>query len=142
MLRRVTAVIGVGVLAGTFLVSGMTKVLWSHAFERALRQYPVALSVLQTKAILVYLPLAELALAAGVLIKPLRRVSLYAMLFLLVAFTVLQIDVIALGLKIPCGCFGAASPPIGYRTVATNVILIVTAVWVLLAPQLEVQEHV
>ena len=137
MIRRATVIMGVSLLAGMFLISGMTKVLWSHAFERALQQYPVALSVLHTKAILVILPLAELALAVGVEIRPLRRVSLYTMLFLLVAFTALQIKVVALGLSIPCGCFGGASPAIGYRTVTTNVILIVTVVWVLLAPQLQ-----
>ncbi len=115
-------------LAAMFFFSGATKVIWNHAFERALRSYPVALSAVQMKSVMVGLPVLELALAGLVCTRRLRTISLYAMLFLLVAFTVLQIKVKVLGLDITCGCFGRWSPPIGYRTIVTNLILVTFSV--------------
>lgn len=88
---------GVGILALLFSFSGAAKVLWCHYFERALRQYPVTLSPVMIKAIIVLLPVLEVFLAVLVCTKKCRVIALYSMLFLLVAFTTLQIKVKALG---------------------------------------------
>jgi len=113
----------VGLFLGlVFLLSGVSKVLWSHAFERALTMYRLDISETIEKCIRVFLPFIEIALGIVLFSNKIRNIAFYSVIILLTVFTTSQIWVIAHGWNVPCGCFGPyVKDTIGALTVTRNI---------------------
>jgi len=77
-------------------------------------------------------PLAELALAAALVVVP--RLGALAALVLLVAFTIILLRALARGVQVGCACFGSArAEPVSSVEVLRNVFMAAAAGIVLLA---------
>ena len=94
------------ILGLVFLFSGVSKVLWSHAFERALNMYNLNLPEVIEKSIRIFLPLAEIILGILLFLSKFRKLALFISIIFLTSFTTAQVWVVAHGWNVPCGCFG------------------------------------
>ena len=122
----ICACVFLGVL---FIFSGASKILWSHAFERALKMYRLGLSELTEKSVRVLLPLVEIGLGVLLVSNRLRDFAFYSTIIVLTIFTTAQLWVIAHGWNVPCGCFGShIEETIGAATVSRNAVFIAVAI--------------
>ena len=127
-LRIILIVIGF-ILGLIFLFSGVSKILWSHAFERSLKMYRLDISETIEKCIRIFLPFAEISLGIILLINKMRDLAYYTVIILLTIFTTAQTWVIFHGWNVPCGCFGPyIKDTIGSLTVSRNIIFMGLAI--------------
>jgi len=115
-----TVVLAVQVaLFGVFFTAGVTKLLDPPGSRAALTGFGLPDWAVRPGAWL--LPLAELAIAAGLLVRPSARVAAVTALLLLAAFAAGIVRAMARGESPDCHCFGQIhSEPVGARTLARN----------------------
>jgi uncharacterized membrane protein YphA (DoxX/SURF4 family) len=108
------------VMAATFAVAGAAKLADRRGARRAVGDFGVPQFV--AGPVGTALPLAELAIAIGLLPDASARWSALAALGLLAAFSTLMITNLARGRRPDCHCFGQVrSAPIGPWALARNV---------------------
>lgn len=91
-----------------------------------------ALGLRWSRELAFLVPAAEAATAVLLVVAP--RMGGAIALFLLVAFTVVLVDVLRRGLEVRCACFGSLTEsPVGHRDVVRNGLLIGLALIVALA---------
>lgn len=110
-------------LAGVFAWAGLVKLAdrrrTTATFAGLGLPFPAALGTA--------VPMAELALAVGLLLVP--AIAASAALGLLAAFTTFLVRAVRAGSEVGCGCFGSArSDPVSWVEVARNVALAGAAV--------------
>src|SRR4051812_45326341 len=119
-------------LAALFVLAGVGKLADLPGFRGTLRGFGVGERPARIGAIA--LPIAELAVAAALVVQPWAMWGAAAALLLLVAFSGAILNALARGDAPDCGCFGALhSAPVGRRQVVRNVALAAPAVFVLAA---------
>ena len=109
-------------LALVFAVAGTAKVLDRRGTQEALVAFgvPARLSVPAS----VLLPVAELLIAGGLLVRPVMAWAATAACMLLGVFSAGVAHSLHRGLRPPCHCFGQlASAPASWRTIARNAVL-------------------
>jgi len=118
------------VLASVFAVAGLTKLSDRAGTRQVLIDFGVSPKLAPSVA--VALPIAELVLAAGLLLTELAWAASLGVLVLLAGFSVAIAVNLAHGRRPDCRCFGRiAAAPIGWRTLARNVVLGLVALFVL-----------
>lgn len=122
-----TIVVGLRVLlAVVFGTAGVAKLLDLKGSRRAVAEFGVPQRAADTVGLL--LPLAELAVAIGLLFRPTARWAALVGLLLLVAFMIGIGRALARGQQPDCHCFGQLhSSPAGRGTLIRNGILAVCA---------------
>lgn len=122
-----TIVVGLRlVLAVVFGTAGIAKLLDLKGSRRAVAEFGVPQGAADTVGLL--LPLAELAVAVGLLFRPTARWAALLGLLLLVAFMIGIARALARGQQPDCHCFGQLhSSPAGRGTLIRNGILAVCA---------------
>jgi len=128
-------------LAGVFLLAGVTKLFDRAGTGKALREFGLPAALAEPLAVL--LPLAELAVVVILFAADLAWYGAAAALVLLTIFIVAMITAILRGRKPDCHCFGQLhSEPVGWSTLIRNVVLALVAVWILIegrgAPGLDI----
>jgi len=121
-----------GVLAAVFLLAAVGKLLDLAGSRKALEEFgvPVRVAALAGPA----LPLAELAVAAALLIRPTAVAGAAAGLLLLVVFVGGIARAMAQGRAPDCHCFGQIhSEPVGPAALARNAVLGAPALLILIA---------
>jgi thiol-disulfide isomerase/thioredoxin len=114
------------VLATVFGVAGVVKLLDRAGTERALAGFGIPPRL--TPGLAVGLPLAELAVAAALVVRPSAWWGGLGALGLLLAFTVVIARSLARGERPDCRCFGQLrAVPVGWPTLLRNVALAVLA---------------
>src|SRR5438445_1797285 len=114
------------VLAGVFAVSGASKLLDHAGARQGVRDFGVPARL--APAVVVALPLAELALALALLSAPFAWPAGIAAAALLAAFTIAIARNLVLGRTPDCRCFGQiAAGPIGRGTLVRNGVFLVLA---------------
>jgi hypothetical protein len=114
-------------LAAVLLTAGISKLPARNRLEPAELQ---ALGIpvwLRAPWAVRALPLAEIALAAALLVTPILLPVAVAALVLFVAFEVIVIRVALRGDEVDCNCFGARTTPIGASAVIRNTALVLAA---------------
>ncbi len=110
------------ILIGVFGLSAVTKLLDRAGARAAIEGFGVTGRLVPIGSVL--LPLAELAVAAGLAVPVTLELGALGALSLLVLFIVGIAVNLARGNRPDCNCFGQLhSAPIGWRTVARNVVL-------------------
>ena len=110
-------------LAGVFAVAGVAKLLDAEGSRRALRDFGVSQRLSRPLGLL--LPLAELAIAAALVVPDSARWAAIAAAALLAVFVVAIANALRQGRAPDCHCFGQVhSEPAGRGTLARNAILI------------------
>jgi methylamine dehydrogenase accessory protein MauD len=114
------------VLSAVFLVSGVAKLIDRPGTRKAVQDFGLPVALAAPSAIL--LPVAELAVAAALLVRASAWYgALGALLLLLLFITGIGVTM-ARGRAPDCRCFGQLhSEPVGWRTLARNGILAVLA---------------
>ena len=121
------------VLAAVFGVAALAKIADRPGTLRSLREFGVGQRLAGPVAVL--LPLAELAVAAGLLVGASARVAAAGALVLLAAFTAAAGLAMRRGRSPDCHCFGQlGSEPVGRETLVRNGLLAALAVVVLATP--------
>ncbi len=119
-----------GGLALVFIAAAVGKLLDAEGSRRALREFGVRDAWIAPSARL--LPIAELAVAAGLLVAPLARPAAAGALALLAAFAAGVAQALRRGQAPDCHCFGQLhSAPAGRGTIARNALLALPAAFVL-----------
>jgi hypothetical protein len=112
-----------------FLVSGTAKLLSLHTFRFGLQLLPLMTAPVAA-VVSIALPVAELILAAFLFLN--HDWAKYAAISLLVLFSGVAVVAVAMGRKVPCGCFGQLDgQTLSWRTVIRNGFLILIAISVL-----------
>ena len=110
------------VLAAVFAAAGLAKLSNRAATRTAFADFGVPAGLVPSLTVLV--PLAELAVAASLLIDPVSRVGAAGALVLLVTFSVGIAVNLGRGRTPDCHCFGQLhSAPIGARSLVRNALL-------------------
>lgn len=110
-------------LAGLFAWAGVAKLSSPHRT----RQTFTAFGLPAPRVLGTALPLAELALAVGLVAFP--AVASYVALGLLVGFTTFLVRAVQGGTDVGCGCFGSArAEPVGMVELLRNVLMACAAV--------------
>ncbi len=111
-------------LGGLYAVTGALKLRDPTAFATEIHNYQLfpALAPLLAAS----LPAVELALAAALLFgpRPWARAGGLASAAVMAVFTIAVASVVARGINISCGCFGAGSGPVTVLTVLRDVALL------------------
>jgi putative oxidoreductase len=114
-------------LGGLFVVTGALKVGDPAAFAVEIHNYQLfpALAPVLAAA----LPGVELAAGLAILAGPRAwvRAGALACAALMLVFTVAVGSVVARGINISCGCFGAGSGPVTWLTILRDVALLVAS---------------
>jgi thiol-disulfide isomerase/thioredoxin/uncharacterized membrane protein YphA (DoxX/SURF4 family) len=119
-----------GALAVVFIAASVGKLLDPNGSRQALRDFRVPEAWVEPGARA--LPLAELAVAAGLLVQPLARGAAAAAILLLAAFALGVTQALRRGEEPDCHCFGQLhSAPAGRGTIARNLALALAAAFVL-----------
>lgn len=119
-----------GGLALVFIAAAVGKLLDPDGSRQALRDFRVPPAWLDPVARV--LPLAELAIAAGLLVQPLAQGAAAAAILLLAVFALGVAQALRRGEEPDCHCFGQLhSSPAGRVTIARNVALALPAAFVL-----------
>jgi uncharacterized membrane protein YphA (DoxX/SURF4 family)/peroxiredoxin len=117
-------------LTVVFATAGVTKLLDPHGTREAVKNFGVPNAL--APAVSILLPLAELSIAACLLINATARSSSLGALLLLMLFTLVIAVNLAQGRKHDCHCFGQLhSEPLGWQTLVRNVVFSVAAGFVL-----------
>ena len=119
------------VLAGVFVASAVAKVLDRAGSRQAVADFGVPAALVGPVA--VALPVAEVVSAVLLCVAdPGATLGAVLAIVLLVAFTAAILVNLAQGKRPDCHCFGRlSSKPLGWRTVARNVVLMALGVLVL-----------
>jgi len=113
-----------------FATAGVTKLLDPAGTREAVKNFGVPKALAHAVSIL--LPLAELSIAAGLLINAAVPASLLGALLLLMLFVVAIAVNLAQGRRHDCHCFGQLhSKPLGWPTLARNLVFALAAAFVL-----------
>jgi hypothetical protein len=112
------------VIGGMFLVALAGKLRDPAAFRLALRGFRVVPRHLERPAASAVLA-AEAAVVLLLTARASAPIGLALAVLLLAAFTAGTARVVARGDRVPCGCFGRSSAPIGRAHVARNALLAV-----------------
>lgn len=113
-------------LAFTFLVAGVMKVKEPKSAALALTDF--GLIERPTKPLGYLAGAIELALAALLLIEPLRIAGAVAAAVLLWSFAALVVRAVRAGKRFPCFCFGDESGTVSWWTAARTVALAILAI--------------
>lgn len=118
MSAHVASVLAAAAVGATLLVSGASKL--------AARDWPAQAAALGVgRRLASVVPGVELALGAALVVGLARRAAALAAVALLCAFTALLAVRLIQGVRPVCACFGRLSRrPIGWTTLARNVVLI------------------
>lgn len=117
-------------LSAIFGLAGVTKLLDQRGTRDAVRNFGLPESL--APALSIVLPIAELAIAAGLLFDRTTRTSAPAALLVLGLFVVAISVNLARGQTHDCHCFGQLySRPLGWPTLARNLIFALAAGFVL-----------
>jgi peroxiredoxin len=117
-------------LAAVFLLAGATKLIDPRGTRRALRDFG-APRIFATPMVLL-LPLFEIAVAAALVPRSLAWYGAWGALVLLAVFLLAVGIAMVRGRKPDCHCFGQIhSAPVGWQTLARNVILAACAGWLI-----------
>ncbi len=120
------------VLAVVFATAGLAKLHDRITARRSLVEFGLPPALARPAAVL--LPLVELSVAAGLLIRPSARAAAIAAFVLLAVFAVAIAVNLAQGRRPECNCFGALhSEPVGWRTLARNAVLAAFAAFAVVA---------
>jgi uncharacterized membrane protein YphA (DoxX/SURF4 family) len=115
-------------LGGLLVFTGAAKLADPAAFAIEIHNYQLLPSFAPLLA--VTLPATELvggvAILAGT--RPWLRAGALLSAGLMVVFTIAVSTVVARGINISCGCFGAGSGPVSVMTIARDVALVVASV--------------
>ena len=112
-----------GLLAGVFLLAGVAKLSDRRSFSDALTGFGIRGAV--SLALAALLPLAELAVAAALLLPATSTVGALGALALLVPLTAAVAVALARGRTADCGCFGKdRSAPLSAVTLLRNGVLV------------------
>ncbi|HUO72273.1 MAG TPA: MauE/DoxX family redox-associated membrane protein [Solirubrobacteraceae bacterium] len=112
-----------GLLAGVLVVAGVAKLRDRASFSDVLAGLGVGGAVVPALAVL--LPLAEVVVAAGLLVSPTSTAGALGALVLLLVFSAVVLVQLARGPAADCGCFGSDhSAPLGAMTLLRNGVLI------------------
>lgn len=129
--------LGVGVL---FVVTGVLKLGDPTAFATEIHNYQLFTWTAPFAA--ATLPAIEIVLGAALIAGPRAwvRASALGTGALMLVFTVAVITVVARGINISCGCFGAGSGPVTMLTVIRDVALLAgcAAIYAMAAPPREI----
>jgi hypothetical protein len=120
-------------LAVMLIVSGAAKARRTDGTLSAMRGFGVP-AVLRARWVAAALPIAELALALGLLVapSPFSAVAAALVLALMLGFIALTARAAARGEQVDCNCFGSlSSRPVTWATVVRNVVFAVGAAVVL-----------
>jgi uncharacterized membrane protein YphA (DoxX/SURF4 family)/peroxiredoxin len=113
-------------LAGVFLVAGVAKLRDRDGSRQALEDFGVPDSLARPAGLL--LPVAEIAIAAALIVPPSARWGALAAAALLAVFVLAIANALAHGRAPDCHCFGQIhSEPAGWSTLARNGLLIALA---------------
>ena len=116
-----------------WLAAGVLKLRRPTDFKFTLIDFGVPVIIAAPLAVL--LPVAELALGVAILVPATMRLAAWAMAGSLVIFSAAVLNMLRLGRRPSCGCFGDVSAePIGAGTVVRNGALIGAALWLAGAP--------
>jgi methylamine dehydrogenase accessory protein MauD len=119
-------------LAAVFALAGVGKLLDRDGSRRSLRDFGMSDALANPVSVL--LPLAELAVAAGLVFRPTAQWALVGALLLLLAFMAGIANALRHGVQPDCNCFGQIhSAPAGRETLIRNGILAALAVFALAA---------
>jgi len=119
------------IIGGTFVISGLLKVIHPDAFRKTLSTHGL-FSTGTIHLISLVLPYVEIAVgllfALGFRIKATGRIIIY----LLILFTIEGWFAFALGSAVDCGCFptGGGGESIGVNFFFRNGLLILSSLWV------------
>jgi peroxiredoxin/uncharacterized membrane protein YphA (DoxX/SURF4 family) len=117
-------------LAAVFTVAAASKLADQPGTRDTLRQFGVSDRLVRSAAVL--LPASELAVAIGLLFRPVAVSAAVAAAVLLLVFSAAMERVIREGKSLACRCFGALSAePVTRATIGRNAALIVVAAAVL-----------
>jgi uncharacterized membrane protein YphA (DoxX/SURF4 family) len=126
-------------LGGLFVVAGLDKITDSQAFANSVLQYKVVGPTLAMWTTTI-LPSLELLCGLSLLIGLYPRGCEMLMSLMLVGFTILVASALLRGLDISCGCFSQDPnvSKIGYQKILENCGLIVLSLWLLFAPNQDI----
>jgi len=117
-------------LGAVFGIAGITKLLDPPGTREAVKNFGSPKPLVPVLAIV--LPIVELAIAAGLLFTNTARGSAVAALIVLAVFVFAISSSLARGETHDCHCFGQLySRPLGWPTLARNVVFVVGAAFVL-----------
>jgi uncharacterized membrane protein YphA (DoxX/SURF4 family) len=117
-------------LSAVFGIAGVTKLLDQRGTREAVKNFGAPESL--APALSIVLPIAELAIAAGLLFDRTTRTSALAALLVLGLFVVAISVNLARGQTDDCHCFGQLySRPLGWPTLARNLIFALATGFVL-----------
>lgn len=121
-------------LAVALLVAGAAKLRGPAEFARAIRGYRL-LPERWARPLAVSLPWLELACGSALAVGLASRAAAAVVAGLLAVFTGAVVASLVRGLRVDCGCFGAArATPAGGWTIARNAVLIGAAILVVARP--------
>jgi len=122
-------------LAAVFLLSGATKLVDPVGLRKALRDFGVPAAL--APAMLLLLPVLELAVAATLIPTSLAWYGACGALALLIAFVIAAAIAMLRGRRPDCHCFGQLhSAPVGWGLLIRNAVLAACAGWVISRGQL------
>jgi uncharacterized membrane protein YphA (DoxX/SURF4 family) len=115
-------------LGALYALTGALKIADPAAFATEIHNYQLFPSLAPILG--ASLPAVELALAAALLFgpRPWARAGGLASAVVMAVFTVAVTSVVARGINITCGCFGAGSGPVTLLTVLRDVVLLAASV--------------
>ena len=131
------------VLAAVFFYAGFIKLFDVAAFEKSVAHYRL-LPAWGSYAVARYLPVLEIALAIGLLIRPWRRASTIIILGLMLAFIAATLSSHLRGIDLQCGCFGSSdseSTSFIWSLARNGVLLILASVAFALVPPTSRRTH-
>jgi putative oxidoreductase len=126
-------------LGGLFVVAGVDKIMDTQAFANSILLYKVVGPTLAMWTATL-LPSLELLCGLSLLIGLYPRGCAILMSIMLIVFTLLIASALLRGLDISCGCFSQdpSVSKIGYQKLLENCGLILLSLWVLFAPNQDV----
>jgi uncharacterized membrane protein YphA (DoxX/SURF4 family) len=122
------------VLAGTFAVAAVPKLLDPAAFATSIANYHLVPDAVAT-ALASVLPMIELIVALALVTGVQARGAAVTAAGMLVVFALAMTQAIVRGINLDCGCFGsAAAAEVGWGSVLRNVGLTLLCGLVVLSP--------
>jgi putative oxidoreductase len=121
-------------LGALFVFAGIVKVLDPLDFAQSIRNYHVVGSALSLLAALL-LPWLEIVAGAFLATGFWKRAAALLIVLMLVFFIVLTVVTILRGIDVDCGCFGALSRKADIRLIVEDILLLVMAGSIVLAPE-------
>jgi uncharacterized membrane protein YphA (DoxX/SURF4 family) len=118
-------------LGFVFLASGLPKILRPYEFLTNLSDYQMVGNPLATLLITAIFPWVELAVGLSLLLGVMEGAAPLSASALGIVFIVVQLQALARGLSISCGCFGSSGEQVGLFTLMRAVVILCLALWLL-----------